>query len=252
MRVFGKKIPVLLSAVIWLGLWELIGQLDVCIVIPPFSAVWRAGISIVPTAKFLHALAISLEAFGTGVGISLAAGIPIGILMGRSKTVDAVLGLWINIFVSSPKTALVPLFIVIFGIGRTTVVAIVVLFAVFVIILDTRAGIQRAASSLEQMARSFAASRLQLYQKVILRGALPEILTGLRLALIRGVKGFVVGQLFIAVIGMGELFDYYSARYRFPEFFAVLLVLFLLSFGSSGVVGFFERAIKHQRSVPNR
>ena len=78
-------------------------------------------------------------------------------LMARIKSVGKIFGMWVNIFVSAPISALVPIFMSVLGIGETTVVAKVFLFAVFVIILDTRVGIEQADRSLVEMARCFGA-----------------------------------------------------------------------------------------------
>ena len=132
--------------------------------------------------------------------------------MARVKGVGRLLGMWVNIFVSAPISALVPILMAVVGIGETTVVVTVFLFAVFVIMLDTQVGITHADRSLVEMARSFGASRGQLYTKVLLLSALPEILAGVRLGAIRGVKGVVIGQLLVAIIGVGELFEIYSQQ----------------------------------------
>jgi NitT/TauT family transport system permease protein len=88
--------------------------------------------------------------------------------MARVKTVGATLGTWVNISVSAPISALVPILMGVLGIGETTVVATVFLFAVFVIILDTQVGITKADQSLIEMARSFDARRYQIYAKVLI------------------------------------------------------------------------------------
>ena len=168
-------------------------------IVPPFSAVVEAGIELLPSAKFQHAAIISLRSFALGMGLALAVGIPLGIAMARVKSIGRILGMWVNIFVS--VSALVPILMAVIGIGETTVVVTVFLFAVFVIILDTQVGITHADRSLVEMARSFGASRGQLYTKVLLLSALPEILAG-ALGAIRGVKGVVIGQLLVAIIGV--------------------------------------------------
>ena len=138
------------------------------------------------------------------MGIAIAAGVPLGVLMGRIGAVDRLLGMWVNVFVSAPLTALVPIIMILFGFGQTTIIVTVMLFAIWIIVLDTRAGIRNVNPSLIDMARAFCASRFQLYTRVLILAALPEILAGIRLGLIRGVKGVVIGQLLVAIIGLGE------------------------------------------------
>ena len=164
------------------------------------------------------------------MALAIVIGLPLGILMARLENLGKVLGLWVNIFISAPISALVPILMSVIGIGETTVVVTVFLFAVFVIILDTQVGIKQADKSLVEMALSFGARRGQIYTKVLLLSALPEILAGLRLGAIRGVKGVVIGQLLIAILGVGELFEFYSRNFLMEEFWAVVIVVFLFAF----------------------
>jgi NitT/TauT family transport system permease protein len=135
------------------------------------------------------------------------------------------------------------------GIGETTVVVTVFLFAVFVIIIDTRVGVQNADRSLVEMARAFGARRYQVYTKVLMQSALPEILAGVRLGAIRGVKGVVIGQLLISIIGVGELFELYSKHFLMEEFWALVIVVFAFAFLVSEVVAFLERRVEYYASA---
>jgi NitT/TauT family transport system permease protein len=245
MILFGRKVPIIFSLAIWCIAWELIGQAKLSIVIPPFSSVIAAAMTILPTEKFSAAAIISLRSFGIGMALAIFIGIPVGMLMARVRGVGRVLGMWVNIFVSAPISALVPLLMAVVGIGETTVVVTVFLFAVFVIILDTQVGVTNADRSLVDMARSFGARRQQIYTKVLILSALPEILTGLRLGAIRGVKGVVIGQLLVAIIGVGELFELYSQHFLMEEFWALVVVVFLFAFVVSEAIAALERRVEY-------
>jgi len=247
--LFGKKIPIFFSLVIWFIVWELIGQAKLSTIIPPFSRVVAAGITIVPTEKFSAAASISLRSFAIGMALSLAIGIPFGVLMARVESLGRILGMWVNIFVSAPISALVPILMAVVGIGETTVVVTVFLFAVFVIILDTRVGVKQADRSLVEMARSFGARRDQLYTKVLILSALPEILAGLRLGAIRGVKGVVIGQLLVAIIGVGELFELYSQYFLMEEFWALVIIVFMFALAVSEAIAFLEKRVEYYASA---
>lgn len=249
MILFGKKVPILFSLLLWFVLWELVGQAKLSTIVPPFSSVIAAGITIVPTDKFNAAVRISLRSFALGMALALLVGIPVGIVMARVSSLGKILGMWVNIFVSAPISALVPILMAVVGIGETTVVVTVFLFAVFVIILDTQVGIKQADRSLVEMARCFGARRYQLYTKVLLLSALPEILAGVRLGAIRGVKGVVIGQLLIAILGVGELFELYSQHFLMEEFWALVLVVFMFAFVISEAIAFLERRIEYYASA---
>jgi NitT/TauT family transport system permease protein len=245
MTLFGKKIPLLFSLMIWFVVWELVGQAKLSSIIPPFTDVVKAGMTILPTEKFSTAVSISLRSFALGMGFAMLIGIPVGVLMARVEIIGRILGMWVNIFISAPISALVPILMSLIGIGETTVVVTVFLFAVFVITLDTQVGIKQADRSLVEMARSFGARRHQLYSKVLILSALPEILAGLRLGAIRGVKGVVIGQLLVAIIGVGELFELYSQNFLMEEFWALVIIVFMFAFAVSEAIAFLERRVEY-------
>lgn len=245
MTLFGRRIPIVFSLAIWFAIWEVAGRAGLSTVVPPLSKVLLAGVEVVRTDKFAAAAAISLRSFAIGMGFALLVGIALGVAMARVKPVGRLLGMWVNIFVSAPISALVPILMVVIGIGETTVVVTVFLFAVFVIILDTRIGIEHADRSLVEMARSFGATRAQLYRHVLLLSALPEILAGVRLGAIRGVKGVVIGQLLVAIIGVGELFELYSQHFLMEEFWALVLVVFAFAFAVSEAIAAIERRVEY-------
>ncbi|MBN2551299.1 MAG: ABC transporter permease subunit [Spirochaetales bacterium] len=244
MVIFGKRIPMVFALVVWLLLWEVIGRLELLFLIPPFLDVLKALVNLFTSRKFYDALGISVQAFATGVGLAVVIGIPLGVLMGRVKFVDRLLGMWVNVFVSAPLTAIVPALMVIVGFGQATVVVTVVLFSVWIIALDTRAGVKGINPSLLEMTRSFGAKKIEVYTKVIFWAALPEILAGLRLGMIRGVRGVVVGQLLIAIMGIGELFELYSRNFLMDRFWALVIFIFLFAYAVSELVNRLEHRVE--------
>ena len=160
--------------------------------------------------------------------------------MGRIRAVGDVLGMWVNIFESSPLTAIIPLLMAVLGFGshhggdRVPVLG-----------LGDRARhpgrgqIQPLAGRDGALVRR---DRRELYGKYLL-AALPEILAGVRLGLIRGVKGVVIGQLLIAIIGVGFLFETYSRKFLMPEFWALVLIVFGFAYGLAETIRVFERRV---------
>jgi NitT/TauT family transport system permease protein len=226
MTLFGHRIPMMASLIVWGILWEILGRTGVVFILPPLSDVLVAAVDLVQQPSWQSATVTTLRAFGFGMALSVVVGVPLGILMGRVKIADDLLGMWVNIFSSAPLSALVPVLMILFGFGETTIIAAVFLFAVWIIVLDTRAGVRHIAPSLVEMARSYGASKPALYGKIILWAALPEILAGIRLGLIRGVKGVVIGQLLVSIVGYGALFETFSRNFRMTQFWALTIILF--------------------------
>ncbi|HTV71119.1 MAG TPA: ABC transporter permease subunit [Rhizobiaceae bacterium] len=226
MNLFGYRVPMMASLIVWCVVWEIVGRLDLMIMIPPFTEVLAAAVNLVQTPSWQSATITTLRAFTIGMALAILVGVPLGILMGRVKLADELLGMWVSIFSSAPLSALVPVLMILFGFGEKTIVAAVFLFAIWIIVLDTRAGVRHIAPSLIEMAKSYGATRRTLYVKIILWAALPEILAGIRLGLIRGVKGVVIGQLLVAIVGYGALFETFSRNFRMAEFWALTIILF--------------------------
>jgi NitT/TauT family transport system permease protein len=99
------------------------------------------------------------------------------------------------------------------------------------------------------MARCFGATRQQVYTKILFLSALPEILAGVRLGVIRGVKGVVIGQLLIAILGVGELFELYSQHFLMEEFWALVMTVFMFAFAVSEAVASLERRVEYYAST---
>lgn len=243
MRVAGYRIPMALSLLVWCAVWEVVGRLGLVLLIPPFTDVVGALAAVTGSPRFVEAASITAQAFAIGMALALVVGISVGFLMGRIPAVADLMGMWVNIFESSPLTAIVPALMALMGLGLPTMIVTVFLFAVWVIALDTQVGVQSVSTSLEEMGRSFGASRRQLYLKIILLAALPELLAGIRLGLIRGLKGVIIGQLLIAIVGLGYLFELYSRSFLMPEFWALLILVFVVAFAASEAVGYLERKV---------
>ena len=177
--------------------------------------------------------------------IAIVVGVPLGVLMGRSVLADRIFLPWVNMFLSAPLTALVPVIMVLFGLGQTTIILTVVLFAIWIIVLDARAGVRSISPSLVEMAKSFGASRWQAFTRIYVWAALPEILAGIRLGVIRAVKGVIIGQLLVSIVGFGALFKLYSSRFLMEHFWAALLVLFAFAFLLAEGLAWLERRVDY-------
>ena len=249
MIILGYRVPMMASILVWCLLWEIIGQTGLMYLVPPFSSVLVAVVELVQLEKFQVATVTTLRAFVIGMALATIVGVALGVLMGRIAAADKLLGMWVNLFVSAPLSALVPVLMILSGMGERTIIVSVFLFAVWIIVLDTRAGVQHVSVSLVEMGRSYGASRWQLYTRIILLAALPEILAGLRLGLIRGVKGVVIGQLLVSIIGYGELFELYSRNFLMEEFWALTILLFAFAMVVSELVAYLEKRIEYYAGV---
>ena len=135
---------------------------------------------------------------------------------------------------------------VLFGLGQTTIILTVVLFAIWIIVLDARAGVRSISPSLVEMAQELrrdAAGRRS--REIYVWAALPEILAGIRLGVIRAVKGVIIGQLLVSIVGFGALFKLYGSRFLMEHFWAALLVLFAFAFLLAEGLAWLERRVDY-------
>lgn len=245
MTLFGYRLPGMSSLLLWGLLWEIVGQADLTFFIPPLSEVIATLFSVLGTAAFQKALYETAYAFLAGVFFAIAIGIPVGILMGKNRLLDELLLPWVNVFLSAPLTALVPVLMVLFGFGMKSIIITTTLFGIWIIILNARAGVKQINRSLVEMATSFGASSWDAFTKIYFWAALPEILGGVRIGIIRAVKGVIIGQLLISIVGFGALFELYSANFLMAHFWAVLIVLFALAFTISEFLAYLERRVSY-------
>ena len=250
MELYGFRVPKAAALIFWAAIWELVGQFELLLLFPPLSEVLGALGQVLTTPSFLEAARITVLSYLGGLALAVVVDLGLGMLMGLVKAADQLLNMWVNIFLSAPLSALVPVIMILFGMGMPTVIVTVFMFAVWIIALDTRAGVLHVSPSLLEMCDSFGASRLQRF-KVILLSALPEILAGIRLGVIRGVKGVVIGQLLVSIIGVGALFALYSQNFLMAHFWALILILFAFALTLAELVGRLESRVEYYAGARN-
>jgi len=214
------------SVLAGLLLWEAVGRLvkNALFLATPSQVVvelgrlWQAG-------ELQRHAWVSTQEFALGFVIAVTLGIPIGLAMAGSKRTTIMVSPWISGLYATPVIALAPLFILWFGIGVWSKVAVVVSLVVFPVVINTEAGLRNADRHLIEAIRSFGANKLQLFLKVSLPCALPFVLAGLRLGVGRGLIGVVVGELFGARAGLGFMITQAAEVFNMPRLFAGVVVL---------------------------
>lgn len=215
------------SVFVGLAIWEFVGAVVVknsLFLATPSKSLLALGDLVAKGELQKHAL-VSGEEFILGFIIAVAFGVLIGLLTAAFEKVRLVLTPWISGFYASPIIALAPLLILWFGVGIWSKVAVVVSLVIFPMIINTEAGIKHTDPQLIEAARSFGATRVQIFTKVSLPSAAPYILAGLRLGVGRGLIGVVVGELAGARAGLGFMINNASQVFNMPQLFAGVIVL---------------------------
>jgi NitT/TauT family transport system permease protein len=133
--------------------------------------------------------------------------------------------------------------IALFGLRDTVVAATVFMFSFFVIVVNTMTGVRATDRSLVEMARSFGARDAALFGRIYLPAALPAVMLGLRLGAVQAVKGMVVGEMLISLVGLGERLIYYGNTFLITELYAVILTVLLIALVASQLMQAADRAL---------
>jgi len=197
----------------------------------------------------LRGLSETLTVLGLGFLLSAVTGVGGGILLGGFSTVGRVLDPFVNAMNSTPGAAFIPLFIVWFGLYTEAKVVVVWNAAMFPILITTAAGIDQSDSELTEMGRSFGASRANLFWQLMVPGALPSILSGLRIGAAVATVGTVVAELYMAQSGLGGLLAAAGNRFQMDRYFAVVIVLMALGTIITGLLRLAERRLWKWRTT---
>lgn len=170
---------------------------------------------------------LGTSAFEFTVGFVSASiiGIGLGIAMGWYTRVQYALDPFVNFLYATPRIVLIPLFIIWFGIDWQSKVAVIFLGALFPQIINTMAGVRNTDAALLRVARSFGASERLIFQRVVMPGAVPFVLTGLRLGVGHALTGVVVAELVAARHGVGKLISDYGVTFQMPKMFAAVVFI---------------------------
>jgi NitT/TauT family transport system permease protein len=178
-----------------------------------------------PNSEIWLDMATSGQEIVIGYGMAVVIGLVLGLLMGWYTRFQYALDPFVNFFYSTPRIVLVPLFIIWFGIDMPSKVAVIFLGALFPVIINTMAGVRNTEAALLRVARSFGASDALIFQRVVLPGAVPFILTGFRLGVGHALTGVIVGELIAARHGVGQLIAIAGTTFQTPKMFAGVILI---------------------------
>ncbi len=218
----------LVSLATALALWEIAAlNVDPVLFTSP-TKVALAAYTMVLSGELWTYLWPSLVVLGIGFSLAVVAGIGIGLALARFWVLDIALNVYITFLYSIPSVALVPLIVLWAGFETTAKVIILFLFAFFPMVINTYQGVKSVDPKLLEVGRAFRCSEGQLWSNIVLPASLPFIVTGLRLALGRGLIGMVLADLYTAISGIGYLIVRTASTYQVDKMFVPIVTLGLL------------------------
>jgi NitT/TauT family transport system permease protein len=192
-------------------------------------------------------LGVSASGFAVGLALAIVVGLPLGVLIGRSKTLNAMFDPFITAFNATPRLVFLPLVMLWFGLGLWSKVVIVFIGALFPILINTYEGVRNADKLLINVVRSFGANEWDIARLVVVPNAMPYIVAGLRLAIGRAVLGVVVAEFFGSEQGLGVIMVQAAGRYQVDVVFSGLIVFAVLSLIMTGLVQVLENRLSRWR-----
>ncbi|MEU2452599.1 ABC transporter permease [Streptomyces sp. NPDC012765] len=230
-RGLGRRLRALAvrsaALVALLALWETaprLGLVDATF-LPPVSEVATAWWELLGNGQLgQHTRASLARSFG-GFGIAVAVAVPLGLLIGWYRPVAALLGPLLEVFRNTAALALLPVFVLLLGIGETSKVSIVVYACVWPVLLNTISAVGNADPTLVRLARSMDLSTPRLFQKVILPSSVPAIFTGIRLAGAVSILVLVAAEMIGAKAGLGYLINASQYNFAIPQMYAGIITI---------------------------
>lgn len=233
------------SVVFLISLWE--AAVDLRWVHSPFfpspSTIVRLTLDLTSSGELTEHLSITLARMFAGLFAGSIAGLIIGLAMGWSKTIRALLDPVVSVIYPLPKIALLPLIMLIVGIGEGPIILIIALGAFFPVLVNCVAGVANIDPIYFDVAQNYGASKFKTFIKVVLPGSLPVALAGLRLALGMSLLLAVVVELSIGTKGLGAMLWLSWQTFRIERIYVAILVIAILGLLLNWLLGIASRRL---------
>lgn len=226
-RIFAHAAVKISAVLLFFTLWELaptVGWVDRAL-LPPFSDAVRALIRLAGNGVLWEHLTASLKRAGAGFGITVLLAIPIGVCIGRFRKLERFLDPLLQLFRQIPAIALISVFILLFGLGETSKIVMIVYGSFWGLLLNTVSGVKNTDLLLIKAAKSMGISGPGLLIRVVLPGAVPYIMSGLRLCATSSLLMLIGSEMLGASSGLGYYIQYSQQIFKTADMYAVLLVI---------------------------
>jgi NitT/TauT family transport system permease protein len=238
----GATYGLLLVIIIWQALAWL---LKIPIIPPPFAVLTNL-IEIFADKMGLHLL-YSLGRIIVGISIAILIGVPTGLLMGYFERIDKVLSPLVYFTYPIPKIALLPIIMLLFGLGEGSKLIMIVLIVIFQIIITSRDAVKAIPQDIFRSLQSLGAGRLQMFTEIIIPASLADVLTATRLALGTAVSILFFTETFGTEYGMGYFIMDAWMRVNYLDMYGGIVILSLMGFVLFTVIDITEKRVSAWR-----
>ena len=232
------------------AIWEVFPRLNLvdATFLPPLSQVLRAWWALAADGELAQHIQASMTRSLSGLGLAILLAVPLGLLIGWYQPVAAVLGPLLEVFRNTAALALMPVFILILGLGETSKISIIVYGCSWPILLNTISGVRTVDPLLVKSARSMGLRPLRLFQKVLLPAAVPTIFTGIRLAGAYSILILIAAELAGAKAGLGYLINYAQQNFDIGAMYAGIITISAIGLAINQSLVYLERRFSTWRT----
>ncbi|WP_081635608.1 ABC transporter permease [Nocardia sp. BMG111209] len=249
-RLVWRIVKPLLVIAVFAGIWEAAPRLGLVdeVFLPPLSTVLGAFVDLVRSGEMAEHVEASLARSVVGFVIAVVVAVPVGVAIAWYKPVAEFLNPLLELFRNTAALALLPVFVLILGIGETSKIALVVYAAFFPILLNTINGVRTVDPLLVKAAVSLGFSPLRLFAKVILPASVPSIFTGVRMAAAASILVLIAAEMVGARAGLGYLITAAQQNFQIPQMYAGILAISFVGLLFNAVLVGIERRLSRWRN----
>lgn len=212
--------------------WELYGRAqETSLFVPTVGETIGALSRLLRTAEFWGGYRETFVPFLWGWMAAIVVGVALGLVVGQSGVARRLSAPYVAFLNALPISTLVPIVVVAMGIGVLARSTVVFLFAIVEVLLSTAAGVRYIGRDVHEMSRSFGMTGLKRFRRVVLPGAMPGIMAGVRIGTGRAVVGMVVVEFLLVSVGVGRLVNRFKDSFSSPELYAVVVTLAIFGLG---------------------
>jgi ABC-type nitrate/sulfonate/bicarbonate transport system permease component len=236
-----------LAFLAFLLLWWAASAFSGSSLIPTPWTTAEAATKLLAQERIYKATLETLSVYAGGFALAAVVAIPLGLFMGGFRLLGRTLDIYVNALSATPRVAFIPLIIGLLGLGFNAKISVVFLGAVVPILLNTYVGVLNADGELVEMVRSTGANRLQIFGRILLPGAMPFIMVGLRLGATIGLINTIVAELYTAISGLGGLLAIYGNTFQMAPYFVVVFILAFMGVTVTTALSFVEARLDKWR-----
>ncbi|TCL71810.1 ABC transporter permease [Rhizobium sp. BK251] len=237
---FVYGLPLLVA---FFALWEIAPRLGWLnrIFFPPLSEVCEAWYAMLLDGTLSANIGISLQRAAIGFLLAVVIAVPLGFLMGRYTMFEKVSDLLVQTLRNTSQFALLPVFILLLGIGEASKIAITFYSSIFFLLINTISGVKSVDPLLLKAARSMGTTDLDLFRKVILPASIPSIVSGARLAVKSSIFAVIGAEMLAAKSGLGFLIQQSQLMMETADMYAGILTMTVIGLLVNYLLVWFER-----------